>query len=164
MKKLLTLTFCLLVLTTFTGLSAAQEWKTAAEPAAVPYTDMITLSAKDSAPEQDQERKAGPKADMITLSATPNVQSLKGCAVTVWPQYSGDKALIYKEQVFTLNPANAVLNPTQPDQPPNQWKTDQTGIRKFTIKSGAKVTATMQGPKGPVTSTFVCPAKNPTNP
>src|SRR5581483_6065069 len=92
--------------------------------------------------QQGQENIASPYADMIKLSATLNVQALNGCAVTVRPQYSGNTAHTYPNQVFTLDPANAVLSP-KPEKN-NEWRTDQTGNRKVTIKSGAKVTATMQ--------------------
>lgn len=131
MKRLLT--FGMLVLAIFTGLSAAQEWKAGAKPAAGPY------------------------ADMIKLSATPNVASTKGCSLTARPQYSGNTAHTYPNQAMTFVPATAVLSP-----PPAQWKTDATGKLIVTVKSGQTVHATMQTPSGTVTSnSFTCGGNSP---
>lgn len=74
MKKLLTLTLALVVLSAFTGLSAAQE-KKPVEPAAIPW------------------------ADKLTLSATPNVLSKTGCPVTARPGNSKNTAWIYPNQL-----------------------------------------------------------------
>jgi hypothetical protein len=129
MMKNLTLTFGMLVLTTFIGLSAAQGRKAGAEPAVLP-----------------------PPPNMITLSATPNVLSKKGCPVTARPQHSGNAALIYPNRAMTFVPANAVLSP-----PPAQWKTDATGKLKITIKFGQTVKATIQTGTTTVTSnSFAC--------
>lgn len=84
MKKLLTLTLAIALLTAFAGLSAAQQ--KSEEP----------RSRVRGAFEETKETTAAiPPADKLTLSATPNVVSKTGCPVTARLSYSNNAAFTY---------------------------------------------------------------------
>jgi hypothetical protein len=133
MKKLLTLTVALVFLVAFSGLSAAQE-KKPVEPAAIPW------------------------ADKVTLSATPkNVVSKTGCPVTARVGHSANPAW-----VFPGNTVNFVVV-SGPGPTPASGQTDAKSEVKRTVKGGQTVRATIQTPKGIVTSnSFACGEKYPT--
>ncbi|WP_337286321.1 hypothetical protein [Candidatus Methylomirabilis sp.] len=135
MKKLLAAAVALVALAAFTGLGVAQEKKTGGKPV---------------------EPSAIPWADKIILSSTANVVSKASCPVTARPGSSINASWTFSGQAVNFIPPAAVLSPPPP------WVTDTKGEVKVTIKGGQTVQATIQTPKGTVTSnSFACSGQYP---
>ena len=131
MKKLLTLAIAIVALAAFTGLSVAQEKKAGgkpAEPAAIPY------------------------ADKVTLSATQKLASTTGCPVTARVGNLANPAWVYPGQTVNF----VLVSPSPPPAPPSGVADAKSEVKR-TVKHGQTVQATIQTPKGLVTSNnFAC--------